>query len=133
MSKEQTEALLEHHGVKGMHWGIRNPESRVTIARREKHPASSDFKRTAPHRGKPVHTLTNKQLKDVNERLNLEQNYNRMNPDKVKNGKKVVTGILGNTGKTVASTLLTGAALYGIKLAIQKKAGANLAKAITGR
>jgi hypothetical protein len=133
VSKEATEALLEHHGVKGMHWGIRNPESRVTIARREKHAPSSDFKRTAPHRGKPVHTLTNKQLKDVNERLNLEQNYSRMNPDKVKSGKKVVTGILGNTGKTVASTLLTGAALYGLKLAIQKKAGSNFAKAITGK
>lgn len=92
---EEVIALLEHHGIKGMHWGIRNPESRIRLARRNKRPSSSDFRKTAPHRGKPAHTLTNKQLKSVNERMNLEQNYNRMNPSTIKKGSMAVGAIIG--------------------------------------
>jgi hypothetical protein len=102
VSKEAVESILEHHGVKGMHWGIRNPESRVRLARRNKPPASSDFRKTLPHRGKPVHTLTNKQLKAVNERINLEQNYRRMNPSTLKKGSMAVGAIVG-----VATTATT--------------------------
>jgi hypothetical protein len=102
VSKEAVEAILEHHGVKGMHWGIRNPESRVRLARQNKRPASSDFRKTLPHRGKPVHTLTNKQLKAVNERINLEQNYRRMNPSTLKKGSMAVGAIVG-----VATTATT--------------------------
>jgi hypothetical protein len=95
--------FVEHHGIKGMHWGIRNPESRVRLARRNKPKPSSDFKKSAPHRGKPAHTLTNKQLKAVNERMNLEQNYRRMNPSTMKKGSMAVGAIIG--AATTATTI----------------------------
>lgn len=124
---EEVEALLEHHGVKGMHWGIRNPESRVTIARRNKNrPASSDFKKTLPHRGKPVHTLTNKQLKSVNERINLEQNYRRMNPTKIKRGLNTVKALAGTAAFAIsvyemANSKAGKAAIAAGKKALSKK------------
>jgi hypothetical protein len=104
--------FVEHHGIKGMHWGIRNPESRVRLARRNKRPASSDFKKSAPHRGQPAHTLTNKQLKSLNERMNLEQNYNRMNPNKVEKGHRAVKSLIA-----VGTTATTLYALYNSPLA----------------
>lgn len=101
----EVQDFLDHHGVKGMHWGIRNARSRITIARRNKTKSSSDFRKTKPHRGKPVHTLTNKQLKAVNERMNLEQNYSRMNPSKIRKGSLAVKGLLGVA--TTATTIYT--------------------------
>jgi hypothetical protein len=89
------EEFIEHHGVKGMKWGIRTKGNRRTT--------SSDFKRTAPHRGKKPSELTNKQLKAVNERMNLESNYSRMNPSSIKKGKMIAAGLLGaaTTGATI--------------------------------
>lgn len=99
LKQSDIDVFIEHHGVKGMHWGVRNTRNRVKV--------SSDFKRTAPHRGKKTHTLTNKQLKAVNERMNLERNYNRMNPTTVKKGLKVAKGVLG-----LATTATTVYAMY---------------------
>jgi hypothetical protein len=94
LKQSNIEVFIEHHGVKGMKWGIRHPKNRVKV--------SSDFKRTAPFRGKKPHQLTNKQLRAVNERINLEQSYRRMNPSKVQQGASVAKGILA-VGTTAAS------------------------------
>jgi hypothetical protein len=86
--------FLDHHGVKGMHWGIRhNPQGRV----------SSDFKKTAHLRGKPVSQLTNKQLKALTERQNLEQNFSRLNPSTISKGKAALAGGLGTAGMAVTA------------------------------
>lgn len=95
--RHSTEEFVEHYGVKGMQWGIRNDRNRVRV--------SSDFKKTAPHRGKKVHSLSNKQLKAVNERINLEQNYSRMNPTTVKKGATAAKGVLALA--TTATTIYT--------------------------
>jgi len=86
MDQEATLEFLEHYGVKGMHWGIRTekPPKRM----------SSDYKKTAAYRSRHPQELTNKQLKAVNERLNLETNYKRMNPHTIKKGMAAAAGIL---------------------------------------
>lgn len=90
--------FLEHYGVKGMRWGVRNdiPASR----------SSHDYKSTKHLRNRRTHELTNKQLKTINERINLEQNYNRLNPTKVKKGHAAVKGFL--------TALATGVTLYNL-------------------
>ena len=95
MSQSNVDDFLNHHGVKGMHWGIRTKGPGRTT--------SSDYKRTAPHRGKKASSLTNKQLKAVNERINLETNYTRMNPSKITKGKAIALGIIGTA--TTAATV----------------------------
>jgi len=69
-----------------MKWGVRKKRAPIKT--------SSDYKKTAPLRKRKTPELTNKQLKAVNERINLEQNYNRMNPSTVKRGTVAAASIL---------------------------------------
>lgn len=80
-----TTDFLAHHGVKGMKWGVRKKAPRKM---------SSDFKKTAKLRSRHPSELSNKQLKTINERTNLEQNYKRMNPTKIAAGIAAVSGLL---------------------------------------
>lgn len=94
---EKTLEFLEHYGVKGMRWGVRNEKKNRA--------PSGDFKKTIGLRGRPVHQLSNRQLKVVNERLNLEQNYLRMNRSKTDAGHAAVKKYLGMA--TTAASIYT--------------------------
>jgi len=80
--------FLEHHGVKGQKWGIRNARN-VKVS-------STDHKTAHKLNDRPVSSLSNKQLQTVNNRLNLEQNYARLNPSKHARGKNFVKEVLGS-------------------------------------
>jgi hypothetical protein len=92
MSQEAID-FIQHYGTKGMHWGVRNKQPR-----RE----SSDYKRTKNLRNRKPHELTNKQLSELNNRRNLEQNFQRLNPSKAKRGKEAVAAMLATA--TLATT-----------------------------
>jgi hypothetical protein len=94
--------FIDHAGVKGMKWGVRKTASKASKGK-----TSSDFKKTVPHRGKKPSQLTNKQLKDVNARINLEQNYQRLNPTKIQKGAKIAKGLMA-----VAGTAITVYGMY---------------------
>lgn len=93
----QTEEFLEHYGKKGMRWGVRRGKSQKATKK-----VSSDYKRVAEIRKKSPTQLTNKQLKEANERLNLEQNFNRLNPNKVKSGQMKANAIMATLGVGVS-------------------------------
>lgn len=95
MNQEVVDRFIEHHGVKGMRWGVRTKGRKP---RRE----STDFKKTVPLRNRKTHELSNKQIKTVNERINLETNYKRLNPNKVQKGKAAAAGLLATA--TMAAT-----------------------------
>jgi hypothetical protein len=87
--------ILEHHGVKGMRWGVRRKVgSDGRVVGKAKPKSSTDYKTTAPLRKRPSHTLTNMQLKKVNERMQLEAKFHQMNPTRAEKGKKHVDAIL---------------------------------------
>lgn len=96
MNDEAVKEFIEHVGVKGMHWGVRKDRGSVR-------PSSSESKKVSELRKRKPHQLTNKQLKLVNERLNLEQNFKRMNPGPAKAGKEIAAGILGTIGLGVTA------------------------------
>lgn len=81
---------LQHHGVKGMKWGVRK-------ARR-----SADSAEVKQIRKKKVSQMTNAELKKANERIRLEQEYKRLNPSVVKKGMAVAAGVAGAMGTVVA-------------------------------
>lgn len=94
---------MYHYGVKGMKWGVR--KSRVkssTSKKRGKSTYSSDYLETAELRKKSYKQLSNEELRALNKRMNLESEYQRLNPSKVSKGKKVVKGIVA-AGGTAAS------------------------------
>lgn len=90
------EEFIAHYGTKGMRWGVR-----------KKRKTSSDYKRTAPLRKKHASELTDKQLQDVNKRLNLERQYKNLNPSLLKKGEMSVKVVLGVAG--------TAASLYALR------------------
>lgn len=93
---ENVVEFLEHHGVKGQKWGIRNRRNNITKAKAKK--PSLDYRRSQEIRRQKHPYLTNKQIEVANKRANLEQNFSRLNPTKVKKGHAVVIGILKGVG-----------------------------------
>lgn len=93
------DAFLKHYGVKGMRWGVRRDQSSAAARNR-----SEDHIRSRQLKRKPVHALSNSELKFLNERLNLEQNAARLNPNKVKKGRDTAKEIVATVG--VATSVL---------------------------
>ena len=80
------EDFIKHFGVKGQKWGVRTKSSSgssvSTATAAPKPPVqSSDRKQAAALYKKPVETLSNKQLKKLNERLQLESSYSKLTKD----------------------------------------------------
>jgi hypothetical protein len=101
-SKEVVDHILEHHGVKGMRWGVSrrggssgSSSSEVTVKTRS-HPQAKTVIKTKGGRGLPahpdaisakvvtqklkksgMHTLSNKELQNLATRTNLEQQIHR--------------------------------------------------------
>lgn len=104
---ETLEEVLEHHGIKGMKWGVRR--KRGADGRVDASPDAArahEYHTTA--RTKGSHALTNQELQHLVTRMNLEQQYSRLageSPGKarIKKGQKAAKGILGaaKTGQEV--------------------------------
>lgn len=103
VSHSDVSEFLEHFGVKGMHWGVR-----------ERGPASEDHLEVSSLRGKAkeargIHALSNDEIDTINRRLNLEQNYSRLTSgggSAIDRGDKFVKSRIGNvnTGITAVET-----------------------------
>lgn len=99
---------LYHYGVKGMKWGVRKDRSKSSGSSRKKRETygwSKDAKRANSIKKKSVKQMTNKELQTLNKRMELEKNYSRLNPSKVRKGMAAAATIAGAMG--------TVAALYG--------------------
>jgi len=109
------EDVLEHYGVKGMHWG----------QRKKNNPASSDSAaktttKTAVKK-KGVHTVSNADLQAAIRRMQLEQDFKRLSV----NEKPAIQ-------RWVASTLLEMGKREVQQRVAKKVAGAAIKKAATG-
>lgn len=87
-----TEQELKHYGVLGMKWG----------RRKQSRPMSEDAKTAKNLKKKKVSEMSNTELKKLNERMNLEQNYKRLNANTVSRGMAYIAGAAVST-----STILT--------------------------
>lgn len=100
---------LAHYGVKGMKWGIRR--KRGSDGRVKGHKMSVDARTTRSLRGRPAASLTNMQLKKINERMQLEQKFSQMNPTRKDRGKafanEVLKGTVGAAGSAAVVKLAT--------------------------
>ena len=112
--------VLEHYGVKGMRWGHRRaaPEAvspsarsvvphgtrrktKIKVAGGENHPAHTDAVKVAQARAKMQKSgtaaLSNKELQDLQNRLNLERNVKQLvtSTSTTGRGRKFVKGLTG--------------------------------------
>ena len=123
-------SFLSHYGVMGMKWGVRkdrssnvtvnaSPRKIKTSGGYDVNPSDDAVKVAAyKQRAKKSSTksLSNKELKLVVERLNLETQYSRLNPSKVKSGHDYVKALLA-VGTTVSSIYALTQSPFGKRLA----------------
>lgn len=113
--------ILSHHGIKGMHWGIRSAGKSSGETRVIEHPVghepmpthnSSGAKITYVHEhaaGKAatdqiikqhgIQAVSNHQLRSANERTDLESRYQALNPTRASRGSQFVKDLVGQTAK----------------------------------
>lgn len=99
---------LMHYGVKGMKWGVRKDRKR-SGSKRKKNPTygwSKEAKNARRIQQKSVKQMTNAELRQVNERVRLEQEYARLNPSKIQKGMNTIRN-LTNTANTLNNTTST--------------------------
>lgn len=93
---------LSHFGIKGMKWGTRRASTLKTQVK-----SSTDHKNAERLKTKNIKSLSNSELRDLNNRLQLERQYKELNKTQTNRGKKIVTDILTNSAKQVASVYVT--------------------------
>lgn len=112
---------LKHYGVKGMKWGVRKDHTAQDIefrARAGKKVKTSGGKRHEPTQDainaavlrqkakkSTTDSLTNKELREAIDRMNLEQQYSRLSGENKSVGKKFLDFFLGDMGDQQYSDL----------------------------
>lgn len=112
---------ISHAGVKGMKWGIRN-KSQLSGGSSSGPAQSSDHKKVAKLKSRSVSSLTNKQLKLMNERKRLETEYAKLNPGLKERGMKKAQGVLAVAGMLSAAYAFTQSPLAGKAVNLGKQA-----------
>lgn len=95
---------LYHWGIKGMKWGVRryqNKNGSLTPAGKKRYSeVHEDYAKA--HSGKSVKSMSNKELQDVNNRLNMERQYATLTK-KTSKGKKAVQSLIATAGTIAAA------------------------------
>lgn len=104
---------LKHWGIKGMKWGVRryqNKDGSLTPAGKKRYSdggtssssTSKSSQTSQQPKKKTVSEMSDQELRDTVNRLRLEQDYAKLNPEKVSRGKKFVDNLLDETFSGVA-------------------------------
>jgi hypothetical protein len=118
---EIVENILKHHGVKGQKWGVRRKATvgatEVVISDRRKKIKTSGGKGFPAHadavrarttgqvaKKSGLKALSNKELQDYNQRLNLEQQAKRLTFQDKSAGKKFALTMVGKRGPGLAES-----------------------------
>jgi 2'-5' RNA ligase len=119
--------MLEHHGVKGMRWGVRHMPGGATVGSPTADAQEADKSKKKIKVG-GTHALSTKELSTLVTRMNLEQQYSRLvssQPTSLGKGHEKVKQLLNlaNTGVQIFNLANSAAAKAGVavvKAAISK-------------
>lgn len=141
MSEVSEDYELVHFGVKGMKWGVRRPVDSATglikkgassaktgVKNKVRQPKTDEAKSATKSRKQikkhGTDSMTNKELKTVINRMNLEQQYSQLVDNKKASSRRAgaaryVTDILKDVGAELAREAVVG----GIKYAAGRYSG----------
>lgn len=119
---------LQHHGIKGQKWGVRrfqNKDGSLTAVGRKRQrqnddgPVHEDHSKS--HNAKSVKSMSDKELRDRINRLNMERQYAQLTATEKSMGRKIVSEVLLNVGKELAKEYLKNYAKKGIEEALKRR------------
>ena len=91
---------LAHYGVLGMKWGVRKDKTKGGLRKRKSTPVHDDYKKA--HSGKSVKSMSDSELRSVNNRLQMERQYSDLTR-KTSKGKKAVNTLIKTAGTIAAA------------------------------
>lgn len=120
---------LYHFGVKGMKWGVRKDHKR-SVSSKHSRSDSKDYTESRDLLKKSPNKLSNAELRKINERLNLEQQYSNLTTIQKQKGQSFVKRVknqMSNTAVNEVSRDLydTGKAIFGAVAGAAATAGFN--------
>lgn len=117
---DKVEDFLTHHGILGMRWGIRRPrgaDGTVNQSARGKptdeYLRAKELRQKAGGRGAP--NLSNAELKDLNQRLQLEQQFRDLTAKDISAGRSVLNKVGSKVFNKVVDTALTETTKAGLE------------------
>lgn len=104
------ENTLVHYGILGMKWGVRRTPEQLKKASSKKRSSdyeSEDYKKA--HSKKSVKSMSDEELRSRLNRIQMEQQYSKLNSANVNKGKEAVNKLLkaGTTLSTATTTAIT--------------------------
>lgn len=119
--------ILTHHGVKGMHWGVKRKMT-VPVEGHKSDDASKAHDVSQKIKTGGTHSVSNAELQHLVNRMNLEQQYSRLSGSHEQTkGKRFANSLLKDSKDVARQTVKTAAA--GI---LAKKLAVALAKTALG-
>lgn len=91
---------LAHYGVLGMRWGVRKDKTKGGSRKIKSTPVHDDYKKA--HSGKSLKSMSDSELRSVNNRLQMERQYSELTR-KTSKGKKVVNTLIKTAGTIAAA------------------------------
>ena len=95
---------LMHYGVQGMRWGVRKRIATTRSGGKSSVPSHPDYKRA--HDKKTVNQMSDNELRERNNRLQMEKQHKELTK-KVSKGKKILNAVLAT-----ATTTMTIESIY---------------------
>jgi len=119
MSKGIVDGLLEHHGIKGMKWGVRR---KATVGGGvQPHPDAVRARTTRETLKKHgTHALSTSDLQHYANRLSTEQNVSRLQSNQKNAGAKFVAKTLGRVGNRVVDKVIDKAFDASLKVVLSR-------------
>lgn len=123
------ENVLAHYGIRGMKWGVRryqNKDGSLTAAGKKRYSGDggnigTTKSTTSSSSGrKKVSEMTDDELNRAVRRLQLEQQYRQLNPEKISAGQKFVNKVANDVLIPAATTVARNAVQKVMQDAVSK-------------